>query len=94
MVTQYRAMLVDMQAAIDRILEPAAVAKSYMAAVDDKQATRRDRLERYLQRYGVAQSAFVSGGQYFNTSDNALRDVALALRAERRKVQQSPQDLS
>lgn len=90
MVRAYRAMLQDLEGAIDKVLaaQPdAPVAKSeagFMGAVQAKQEVRRLRVMRVLRQLGVPKSAFAEGGAYANTSDDALREEAKRLLQERR----------
>lgn len=90
MVTAYRAMLTDMQAAMAKVLDaaPGQVRKSVSGGYTEgwaaPQAERRDKIVKVLRRLGTPASHFAEGGDLYNVSDNELRQLAKQALAARR----------
>lgn len=93
MVRAYGRMLERMQRAMARAMEgyrkdvTKAEAPGFIQGALEPQETRRDELKRILVNLGEDPSSFDEGGEFQNTSDDELRDLAKrAIQAGRKQA--------
>lgn len=94
LVGGYKAMLIEMQAALEKKIDQFAGAarksepiQSYAPGVQNPQQARRAKIQRVLIKLGAAKAEdFAEGGGLAQTSDAALRDLALEARRQRQEA--------